>query len=260
MISQYWKDRMAASQTNLTNKTTKQIQKQLIKYYSTTTKRVIRDFEDTYNRILRATEEGRQPTPADLYKLDKYWQAQAQMREELRKLGDRQISALSKAFELNFFDIYYSIGIPGMEAFNTIDTSMVGQLINRIWCADGKSWSQRIWENTEKLAATLNEELINCVVSGKKTTDLKNMLQERFNVSYSQADSLVRTELAHIQTEAAKKRYEDYGIKMFEVWADEDERRCDICGKLHEKRYPAGAQPPIPAHPRCRCCIVPVID
>jgi SPP1 gp7 family putative phage head morphogenesis protein len=98
------------------------------------------------------------------------------------------------------------------------------------------------------------------VATGKKTTELKNILQERFNVSYTNADMIARTELAHVQTEAAKQRYKDYGIQEVEVWADEDERRCDVCGELHEKRYPAGAHVPIPAHPRCRCCIVPVVE
>lgn len=256
----YWQDRMAASLARLTNKSTRQIEKQLKKYYADTMRRTIADFEATYNKLLTAVGEGKQPTPADLYKLDKYWQAQGQMRKELQKLGDRQTVALSKAFEENFFEIYYSIGIPGLEAFNTIDTSMVQQLINHVWVADGKSWSQRIWENTELLAATLNDELVNCVVAGKKTTDLKNMLLERFNVSYGRADALVRTELAHIQTQAAQKRYEDYGIQEVEVWADEDERRCEVCGKLHQKRYPIGAVPPVPAHPRCRCTIVPVVE
>lgn len=260
MSNQYWQDRFANSQTKLTNKSIKQIEKQMKKYYSTTMTRTIADFEATYEKLLKATEEGRQPTPADLYKLDKYWQMQAQMRLQLRKLGDKQISALSKEFELNFFDIYYSIALEGMQAFSTIDVQMVQQAINHIWCADGKSWSQRIWENTELLAETLNEELINCVVTGKKTTELKNMLQERFAVSYGRADALVRTELAHIQTQAAKKRYQDYGIQEMQVWADEDERRCEVCGKLHQKRYPIGATPPIPAHPRCRCCIVPVVE
>ena len=256
----YWQDRLANSQTKLTNKTTRQIEKQMKKYYSATMQRTIADFEATYNKLLATVGEGKEPTPADLYKLDKYWQMQAQMRQELQKLGERQIVALSKAFELNFFEIYYSIGIPGKEAFNTIDSSMIQQLLNHIWVADGKSWSQRIWENTEMLAATLNEELVNCVVAGKKTTDLKNMLQERFNVSYSRADALARTELAHIQTQAAQKRYTDYGIQEFEVWADPDERRCEVCGKLHQKRYPVGSTPPVPAHPRCRCCIVPVVE
>ncbi|MBQ8763134.1 MAG: minor capsid protein [Clostridia bacterium] len=90
-----------------------------------------------------------------------------------------------------------------------------------------------MWGNTEKLIETLNEELINCVATGRNTNELKQLLQERFNVSYSNADSIVRTETAHIQTQAAKQRYTDYGIQEVEVWADEDERRCEVCGKLH---------------------------
>lgn len=255
----YWAERMAESQNKLTNKNVKQIQKQLVKYYGATMKRTIKDFEDTYNKLLATVEEGRDPTPADLYKLDKYWQMQGQLRTELEKLGNKQISALSKVFELNFFDIYYSINIDGLKAFNTIDNQMVQQMINQVWVADNKSWSQRIWENTELLAQTLNDELIAVAAAGKKTTDLKNILQDRFNVSYGRAEALARTELAHIQTQAAKKRYEDYGIQEFEVWADEDERRCEVCGKLHQKRYPMGSHIPVPAHTRCRCCILPVV-
>lgn len=255
----YWQDRMAQAQNRLTNKSIRETEKQLKKYYADAMRRTIDDFEATYNKILLAVEEGKQPTPADLYKLDKYWQGQAQLSAELRKLGEKQIALLSKQFEANFFEIYYSIGLPSSSAFNTIDNSLVQQMINQIWCADGKSWSQRIWKNTEALANTLNEGLIHCVATGKKTTELKNILQERFGVSYTNADMLVRTEMAHIQTQAAKKRYEDAGIAEFEVWADEDERRCEHCGQLHQKRYPVGAAVPVPAHPRCRCCIVPVI-
>jgi SPP1 gp7 family putative phage head morphogenesis protein len=257
----YWQDRIAKAQTELANKNIKKIEKELKKYYAKAAKRSIADFEATYNKLLATVGEGKQPTPADLYKLDKYWEAQAQLRRELQKLGDKEIKILSAAFETNFFEIYFSIVLPNrQEAFNTIDTEVAQQIINQIWVADGKSWSQRIWEDTEILADTLNTELIHCVTTGKKTTELKNLLQERFNVSYSRADALVRTEIAHIQTESAKKRYEDYGLRQVEIWADEDERRCDVCGKLHETKYPIGAHVPIPAHPRCRCCIVPVID
>ena len=256
----YWQDRMAASQSKVSKKSIKQIEKQLAKYYAITAKKVIDEFENTHLKLLATIEDGKQPTPADLYKLDKYWQLQGQLRQELRKLGEKEIVLLTKYFELNFFDVYYAIDIEGAVAFNTLDVETVHQMINQIWVADGKSWSQRIWEDTEALAATLNEQLITTVAAGHKTTDLKNLLQERFGVSYSRADALVRTELAHIQTQAAVKRYEDYGIQEVQVWADEDERRCDICGKLHEQRYPVGAAVPIPAHPRCRCCIVPVVE
>lgn len=259
-MAYYWQDRAAQAQQRISEKNIKEIEKQMIKYYGSTMKRVIADFESTYDKLLATMEDGKQPTPADLYKLDKYWEIQRQTREELERLGARQIALLSKKFELNWFEIYYSINVQGARAFSTVDKQMVQQMINQIWVADGKSWSQRIWGNTTKLLESLNEGLIHIVASGKKPTELKNLLQERFGVSYSRADALVRTEVAHIQTQAAKKRYEDYGIRQVEIWADKDERRCDVCGKLHKKRYDTGAALPIPAHPRCRCCVVPVVE
>ena len=256
----YWQDRMAKAQDVLTAKRTKEVEKQLIKYYSSTMKRMIDEFERVYEKVLNAVEDGREPTPADLYKLDSYWKMQGQLKQELQKLGDKTISLLSKEFELNFFDIYYSIALDSTVAYATISTEAAKQMINQIWCADGKSWSQRIWDNTELLADTLNEGLIHCVATGKRTTELKNVLQERFAVSYGRADALVRTELAHVQTQAAKQRYEDAGIQEVMVWADKDERQCEHCGSLHQKRFPASGTMPIPAHPRCRCCIVPVVE
>ena len=232
----------------------------MARYYQNTMEQVIADFENTYNKLLTTIGDGKEPTPADIYKLDKYWKLQAQARDALEKLGQKQLTLLSKSFEEIWFEIYYSIDIDGATAFSTLDRSMVEQMINQIWCADGKSWSSRIWENTSRLLDTLNDELIHVVAAGKKNSDLKHALQERFNVSYSQADALVRTEVAHIQTQAALKRYEDYGVEEVEIWADADERRCEVCGKLHQKRYPRGAAVPIPAHPRCRCCIVPVVN
>ena len=45
----------------------------LSKYYSTAAKTVVAEFERTYLKVLNAVEDGRAPTPADLYKLDTYW-------------------------------------------------------------------------------------------------------------------------------------------------------------------------------------------
>ena len=257
---EYWIERNRKAQQALTDKSIKATERQLKKYYSNAMVKIIGQFEQTYNKVLSSIDEGREPTPADLYKLDTYWQMQGQLRQELQKLGDKQITLLSKNFELHWFDIYYSIAVPGETSFSTIDNELVQQMINQIWVADGTSWSQRIWNNTSKLQEALNEGLLNILVTGKKTSELKKTLQEQFGVSYSRADVLVRTETAHIQTQAAQKRYEDYGMKEVEVWVDEDERTCPICSKLEGKRIPIHGTMPIPAHPKCRCCIVPVVD
>lgn len=256
----YWEERQAKTQARLTAKNIRETERQLKRYYKRSMEKIIGQFESTYNKVLLSIEDGKAPTPADLYKLDTYWKLQGQLRDELMKLGDKQAKLFSQQFMNEWQNIYDAIAIKDDLFFGEISRETAEQMINQIWCADGKNWSSRIWKNTDLLQQELNDNLIDCVLTGKKTTELKNILQERFNVSYNRADSIVRTEMAHIQTQAAKQRYEDSGIREVEVWADEDERRCDVCGKLHEKRFPIGAQMPIPAHPRCRCCIVPVVE
>lgn len=260
MSSNYWKDRMAATQETISAKKRKEIDKQIKKYYEKTMQNLISEFEHTYDKVMLQETMGMTPSPALLYKLDNYWKLQGQIKQEMQKLGDKQIALLSKYFETEFFEVYYSIALPSQKGFSTLSSEMVEQMINQIWAADGVSWSARVWKNTEKLAETLNEELIHCVATGKKTTQLKDALIQRFNVSYSQADTLARTELAHIQTTAAQKRYKDSGITKVQLWADADERRCPKCGKLHKKIYNINEQMPVPVHPRCRCVMIPVIE
>ena len=248
-MSDYWAKRISRSQDAISRKSVKEIERQLKKFYSSAMERVISDFESVYTKILEAQAEGKEVTPADLYKLDQYWKMQGQLKQELQKLGDKQAELLSRKFEESFFEIYYGIALPSDKAFSTVSTETARQLINQIWVADGKSFSQRIWGNTEKLAETLNEQLVHCVVTGKKSSDLKQLLQERFNVSYNNADMIVRTEIAHIQTQAAQQRYKDYGIKQVEVWVDEDERTCPICAKHEGEKYYVNDRMPVPFHP-----------
>lgn len=257
----YWQDRMTKAQDNLTKKKTQDIEKQIAKYYERAMEQVIEDFIYTYDKVVHTEVfENRKPTPADLYKLDSYWKMQASLKQELQKLGDKQLLLLSKEFEKEFKEIYKLVALESQLPYTTPAKEMVKQMVNQIWAADGKAWSERVWKNLEELTDTLNEELLHCVVSGKNSDDLKVLLADRFNVSYNRADTLVRTELAHIQTQAAQQRYLDAGVKEVQVWASYDERQCKQCGKLHKKVYPIGAQMPIPAHPKCRCCIVPVIE
>lgn len=256
----YWQDRQAEALAALTEKSERQIQKQMRKYYAEAAKSVIEEFETTYAHLLASIEAGREATPADLYKLEKYWQMVGRIRQTLNSLNEKEIEMLTRVFEANFFDIYYGLDLPVDMNFSGVSDSTVKQLINAVWCNDGKHWSSRIWDNTSNLANMLNDELVKNVLTGKKTTDLKNKLQERFNVAYNEANRLVRTELAHIQTAAAEERYKDSGINKVEVWADKDERQCEVCGKLHQKVYRLGEKLPIPAHPNCRCCIVPIIE
>lgn len=255
----YWQKRMKEAQEKQANKSIKETQRQLRAYYIKAMKSVIEGFAATYDKLLSTMAEGEAPTPADLYKLDKYWELQGQIRKELQRLGDNQIAELSKKFEEEFWCIYEAMALTSQEAFSSMSKEGARQLINQIWCADGKSWSQRVWNNTDRLQQALNDKLTECVITGKTTSQLKKFLQDEFGVSYNRADTIVRTEMAHIQTQAARQRYQEYGIQEVEIYADTDNRTCPICAKLDGKRFGINDSLPIPAHPRCRCCALPVI-
>lgn len=256
----YWRDRQGLAQAKLSKKNVKEVEKQLQKYYQSTMEKTIGQFEKVYLKVKAIEDVGGNPTPADLYKLDAYWQLQGQLRDELTKLGDKQAALFSKSFMKQYTDFYEAKALKTDLFFGQINRETAQQMIESIWCADGKSWRQRIGINNERLREALNDNLIHCVLTGQKPSELKRILQHEFGMDYRRADTIVRTEMAHIQTEATKQRYLDSGIQRVEVWADYDERRCDICGNNHKKKYYIGEDIPVPAHPNCRCCILPVVD
>lgn len=273
-MADYWTKRILEAQKKWTDKGIDAINKQLLHYYKVAMANIIKEFEAVYDKVLASAEEGKPITPAWLYQLDRYWQMQSQLKDTLQKLGDKTCEILSKKFEQEYKHIYsdMAIGEDGKaikasvsdKAFSTIDAQAAKQVANQIWCADGKSWSQRIWKNIDYLQQTLNDGLVDCVVTGKKTTQLKKQLMERFDVSYGQAETLVRTEMAHIETQAAVDKYKEHGRKKVRIIVDPDERTCKVCAEWDDKiinisDLREGTNCP-PFHPRCRCAIAAVVE
>jgi SPP1 gp7 family putative phage head morphogenesis protein len=261
--SNYWADRQERANAAIADRTAADLEKRLTKQYNNAMKQVIADFEATYDKLLATVAAGRDPTPADLYKLDRYWKMQAQLKVALQALGDKQVEALSKAFEDEWHEVYDKIALPSDEAFSTI-AEEPQVVVNSVWAPDGKAFSQRVWDNVDNLAETLNNELVHCVTTGKPNSYLAKKLQERFNVSYSKAKTLVHTEVVAIETEAAAQRYQDYGFNEYIFKSSPSEGRCSVCKRLDKKRFSyaerrTGVNAP-PMHPRCKCQILPVMN
>lgn len=273
-MADYWEKRMLDAQKKWTDKDIDAINKQLRHYFRVASASIIKEFEAVYDKVLAQAEEGKPITPANLYKLDRYYQMNAQLEKVLQNLGDKTSELLENKFEKEYKHIYSSLATDedgktikasiSDKAFSTIADESAKQVANQIWCADGKSWSQRIWKNLNNLQQTLNDGLIECVVTGKKTSELKKRLMERFNVTYNQAENLVRTEMAHIETQAALDRYKEHGRDKIRIIVDPDERTCDVCAKWDDKivdisEAHTGKNCP-PFHPRCRCTIAAVVE
>lgn len=266
-MNNYWSDRKERELNAITNRTQAEINAQLNKYYKSCMRQVIDDFLATYNKLIATVGTGNTFTVADLYKLDRYWQMQARLKEICQALGDKEVELLSKAFEAQWQEVYETTALVSDPAFTQVSTSAAEQMAKSVWATDGKSFSERIWRNTEELVATLNEKLIHCVVTGRSEKDLRNDLIERFGVSRSRANTLIRTETARIQTESAAQRYKDDGLEYYTIRGREEKDHCGNhsvdCRKMDGKKFlysemVVGKNAP-PFHPNCRCRIVPVV-
>lgn len=257
--NRYWQKRVFDEQNKLYDSNEAIIEFQLKKYYQTAMRRIILEFEAVYNEYLAKPNH----TPNMLYTMIRYYQMQENLYKELQYLGDRELESMNKGFTKQYKQVYNSIkldktfdGIPATEGAKAA--------LKTIWCSDGKHFSERIWNNKTLLMTTLNEGLSTIAITGKGTKELTKQLMNEFDVSYNRAKTIVVTEMTRIQTQAAKDRYEGYGIKEYEIMITKDEKTCSICKALNGKRFKLselqiGANAP-PLHPRDRCCIVPVVD
>jgi SPP1 gp7 family putative phage head morphogenesis protein len=148
---------------------------------------------------------------------------------------------------------------------------------------------RRAYENLEDITAgmaqTIREELSEGLDAGENPLQMARRLNEELeDITHSRLRTLARTEVINSHTTATLDRYERAGADTVRhgEWADaDDDDVCPICSRLDGREYsidemrsgafefePGPDEPdylagtyPIrpPAHPNCRCTIMPVI-
>lgn len=113
---------------------------------------------------------------------------------------------------------------------------------------------------TADVKKALTRSLIDGMEAGEGSRVLTKRLQEDLAMPRVRADLIARTETMRAYNDASKAQYERYGIKRVEWLAAIDERTCPTCGALNGRQWPIDKAPPCPAHPRCRCVLLPCVD
>lgn len=117
------------------------------------------------------------------------------------------------------------------------------------------NFSDRIWLYQDLLKADLEKLLKSGIIQGKNPNVLARELTKRFDVGRANAERLMRTELARVQTEAQKQSFERNGFEEYEFIVNGG--CCEICAGLNGKHFkvkdmlPGENAPPM--HPFCRC-------
>lgn len=117
------------------------------------------------------------------------------------------------------------------------------------------TFSDRIWLYQDILRADLSKLLQTGLIQGKNPRVLARELKSKFDASTFNAERLMRTELARVQTEAQKQSFEKNGFSEYEFIANSN--CCDICKSLDGKHFKVAKMMPgenaAPMHPHCRC-------
>ena len=97
------------------------------------------------------------------------------------------------------------------------------------------TFSDRIWMYQDMLKNELASLLENGIIQGQNPRRLATHLRKRFGVSQFNAERLMITELARVQTEAQKQSFERNGFDEYIFLALGT--ACPICKKLNEKHF-----------------------
>lgn len=117
------------------------------------------------------------------------------------------------------------------------------------------TFSDRIWMYQDLMKADIAKLLESGLIQGKNPRALARDLKKTFNTSTFNAERLMRTELARVQTEAQKQSFIRNGFEEYEFIVNAG--CCPICQGLSgkhfkvEKMMPGENAPPM--HPHCRC-------
>nr|DAJ38793.1 MAG TPA: minor capsid protein [Caudoviricetes sp.] len=144
-----------------------------------------------------------------------------------------------------------------------VSPEKIKTVLDRPW--SGANFSERLWTNTDKLARTVKQEIVNGMIQGINLQTMTKRVSERFETAKkNDVERLLRTEVNYTLNQATLDSYKEAGIEKYEFNATLDSRTSQICSELHGnifeiKNIAVGLNYP-PMHPRCRSTTIPIID
>lgn len=204
------------------------------------------------------------------YHINKLEALKIRTQQAVEKAFGNELDAVDSMARKVYSNSYYHSIFEMQKGFNigreiaTIDEKALEKIVTKPWAADGKNFSDRIWQSKAQLVNELHNQLTRTVLLGNKPDSAIKAISDKFNVSKSQAANLVMTEQAYFHSLATYDSFKSMGIKEYEFLATLDKKTTQMCRSMDGKHFPMseympGATAP-PLHPRCRSVTVPYFD
>lgn len=171
---------------------------------------------------------------------------------------------MRKVYESSYHHaVYEAARMSGLDLqTGPIDEGALENILKKKW--SGQNYSERVWNNTQKVADAIKEELMIGALTGKTEKEMTDSINEQFLSGRNNARRLVRTESSYIHNEAHFQAYKDYGIEEYRFVATLDLRTSQICRerdgsvyRVNDKKIGVNAPP---MHPWCRSTTIMNLD
>lgn len=181
------------------------------------------------------------------------------------------IDAMTRRIYTNdFYHSAYEIQKGLNVGFNIgqIDDKKLDKLIKKPWAADGKNFSDRIWQSKTNMINDLHNELVKTCILGKSPDKsierMTKYVDKKFKNAKVQAGRLIMTEQAFFSSAAQKDCFNELDVEKYEIVATLDSHTSEICQNLDGQVFPMkDFQPGVtapPFHVWCRSTTVPYFE
>ncbi|MCK4329290.1 minor capsid protein [candidate division WOR-3 bacterium] len=163
-------------------------------------------------------------------------------------------------YQNEFYNAIFDLGRGGLQySFTPLNSKALAKVLAYPW--SGADFSERIWDNRAKLVRSLKQNITQGLVQGQGFPEMTRNLAKRMDVSYKQANVLVRTETQYFVNQAHYDSYVEAGIDKYQFSAAMEKQTCPECASLDGrifllKNAVVGVNYPT-IHPDCRCDTIP---
>lgn len=193
---------------------------------------------------------------------------QKQITYEIENLKAYQEDRTTKLLRNGYEDNYYRTMFNTQQragyaaSFTVLNTKAINRAVNAKF--DGVTFSDRIWQEKDKLVLNLNNVLAQNIARGTGLNGIVDSIIKLTNATYYNASRLARSELNRVCGLANYDAYQESDlVEEYEFVAVLDNRTSEICADMDGKRFPKSEYVPgvnaPPMHPNCRSTTVAVI-
>lgn len=199
---------------------------------------------------------------------ERYEAVKAVIYARIKKVAVKEIEKLSERLQAVYKESYYGVIDDSAKQFDVginfaiLNENAINAAVSTKW--HGKQFSERVWDNTDRLATTAQNLVVKSLMSGEAWSKTAEKLSTAFQVEKYNATRLIHTESSHIHAMADLKAYEDIGAEQYRYLATLDYRTCEWCQQWDNMVLPLseareGYNYPV-LHPLCRCTTTIAVD